>query len=207
MKRALRKSSATSDEESLPIVDGDGTDVEFHESLPEDKPKVKHVKVKPNLDSSKHDVKKSANKKDRNSHHHHHHHHHHNQRRQSSEHRTKSSSISSAKDQEDSLKSVWSDNIPVICISKTDSSEGIEKPTFSGNDDVTEEIEAVHRSAERFDDPESQRKIVQAILEESKLWKSKRDADDQNGVEMTIWDKKEKKSIGRDKNKESEVTT
>jgi hypothetical protein len=51
MKRALRKSSATSDEESMPIMDGDGTDIELHDSLPEDRPQVKAVKVRPQFES------------------------------------------------------------------------------------------------------------------------------------------------------------
>lgn len=118
MKRALRKSSATSDEESLPIVDGDGTDIELHDSLSDDKPKAKAaVKGRPRFEASgsgmaetSFDVEQESARKP--AHHHH---------RKRSEHRHKSPSSSSTnKEREDSVTSAWSDNIPVIRISNSD---------------------------------------------------------------------------------------
>jgi hypothetical protein len=168
MKRALRKSSATSDEESMPIMDGEGTDIELHDSLTEDRPHVKAVKVRPrfepynsgiietSFDVEQEPVRKCAAKN--------HHHQHHNHRRRS-EHRHKSPSSSSTnKEREDSLISTWSDNIPVIRISKTDSSECIQQraepqqPIKSSSTDtvvVPDGIEPVHKPTKTLSSPVS----------------------------------------------------
>lgn len=157
MKRALRKSSATSDEESMPIMDGEGTDIELHDSLTEDRPHVKAAKVRPrfelynsgiietSFDAEQEPVTKCAAKNHRQHHSH----------RRRSEHRHKSPSSSSTnKEREDSLISTWSDNIPVIRISKTDSSECIQQraepqqPIKSSSSDtviVPDGIEPVHK--------------------------------------------------------------
>ncbi|XP_021914731.1 uncharacterized protein LOC110827408 isoform X4 [Zootermopsis nevadensis] len=179
MKRALRKSSATSDEESMPIMDGDGTDIELHDSLPEDRPQMKAAKVRPQFESyncgiietsfdvEQESVGKAAAKNIGDESHHHHAH------RKRSEHRHKSPSSSSTnKEREDSLTSAWSDNIPVIRISKTDSSECIQqraepqRPTkFSSGDTVivADDIEPVHKSAKTLpssDSPSLHKKTV-----------------------------------------------
>lgn len=164
MKRALRKSSATSDEESMPIMDGEGTDIELHDSLTEDRPHVKAAKVRPrfelynsgiietSFDVEQEPVTKCAakNVSDKNYHHRQHHSH-----RRRSEHRHKSPSSSSTnKEREDSLISTWSDNIPVIRISKTDSSECIQQraepqqPIKASSSDtviVPDGIEPIHK--------------------------------------------------------------
>jgi len=232
MKRALRKSSATSDEESMPIMDGDGTDIELHDSLPEDRPQMKAMKATPQFESysggiaetsfdvEQESVRKSAaeNTGDKN-HHRHHHYHHHNHRRQS-EHRYKSPSSSSTnKEQEDSLTSAWSDNIPVIRISKTDSSECIQQraepqqPTKSSNSDtviVANVIEPVHKptrtvqssdspslrqkrdskhSTDQLDqhnvtvDTNGQKRLVRALITESKRRKNNKGEDKQEATE------------------------
>ncbi|PNF38845.1 hypothetical protein B7P43_G10204 [Cryptotermes secundus] len=163
MKKALRKSSATSDEESMPIMDGEGTDIELHDSLTEDRPHVKAAKVRPrfelynsgiietSFDVEQEPVTKCTAKSvsDKNYHRQHHSH------RRRSEHRHKSPSSSSTnKEREDSLISTWSDNIPVIRISKTDSSECIQQraepqqPIKSSSSDTVilpDGIEPVHK--------------------------------------------------------------
>ena len=141
-------------------MDGDGTDIEVHDSLTEDRPQAKAVKVRPRLESYGSGVietsfnveqvpfMKSAAQKtaDKN------HHHHHQDHRRRSERRHKSPSSSSTnKERDDSPTSAWSDNIPVIRISKTDSSECIQQraepqqPTKCGSSDTV--IEPVHKSA------------------------------------------------------------
>jgi len=143
-------------------MDGEGTDNEVHDSLSEDRPQVKAVKMKPRFESYSSDInetsfnieqapvmKSTAEKTgDKNQHYHHHHHQNHRRR---PEHRHKSTSSSSNnRERDDSLTSAWSDNIPVIRISKTDSSECIQQraepqqPTKSNSSDTV--VEPVHKA-------------------------------------------------------------
>jgi len=148
-------------------MDEEGTDNEVHDSLSEDRPQAKAVKVKPRFESygsginetsfnaEQAPVMKSTAEKtgDKNHHchyHHHHHHHHQNQRRQSEQRHKSPSSSSNNRERDDSITSAWSDNIPVIRISKTDSSECIQQraepqqPTKSSSSDTV--VEPVHKS-------------------------------------------------------------
>nr|CAD7452555.1 unnamed protein product [Timema tahoe] len=173
MKRALRKSSATSDDESAPVVDEEATDIELHDSLPDDVPSV--TKASSNKDRNLSQKNKStdkpkdplqgkdAEKTNRRSQLP-------KQRRRHNGSRPKSPPPSyDNKDREDSLTSCWSDNIPVIKISKTDSAECVaqqraepQQPSrtngSSSTTDTTVAIEPVHlpgrelaRSDERLD--------------------------------------------------------
>nr|CAD7440300.1 unnamed protein product [Timema bartmani] len=173
MKRALRKSSATSDDESAPVADEEATDIELHDSLPDDVSSV--TKASSNKDRNVSQKNKSTDKpkdlsqgkdpektnrrsqlpK---------------QRRRHNGSRPKSPPPNyDNKDREDSLTSCWSDNIPVIKISKTDSAECVaqqraepQQPSrtngSSSTTDTTVAIEPVHlpgrelaRSDERLD--------------------------------------------------------
>jgi hypothetical protein len=252
MKRALRKSSATSDEESMPIMDGDGTDIEVHDSLPEDRPQVKAVKVRPQFESHNCDIvetsfdveqestRKSAAKNTGDKNHHHHHNH-----RRRSEHRHKSPSSSSTnKERDDSLTSAWSDNIPVIRISKTDSSECIQqraepqRPTKSNSSDtviVAAGKETVHKptktvptsdspslhqksitkcSTEQFHQSHArvgtsgQRRMVQALITESKQRKNDKDEDEcklADTMEMIHRNTTQKQHVRKDSAKKSQI--
>ena len=225
IRRALRKSSATSDEESMPVMDGEGTDNEVHDSLSEDRPQAKAVKAKPRFESYSGGInetsfnaeqapvmKSTAEKtgdKNHHCHYHHHHHHHQNHRRRSEQRHKSPSSSSNNKERDDSLTSVWSDNIPVIRISKTDSSECIQQraepqqPTKSSNNDTV--IEPVHKSAKtvpsvsqtphKKSDPKfraeqltqdsvqvdtnEHKKLARALISESKRRKSHKNKEDQ----------------------------
>nr|CAD7567448.1 unnamed protein product [Timema californicum] len=170
MKRALRKSSATSDDESAPVADEEATDIELHDSLPDDVSSVTKAvsnkdrnvtqknksTVKPKEPSPEKTNRRSQLPK---------------QRRRHNGSRPKSPPPSyDNKDREDSLTSCWSDNIPVIKISKTDSAECVaqqraepQQPSrtnggSSTTTDTTVAIEPVHlpgrelaRSDERLD--------------------------------------------------------
>jgi hypothetical protein len=149
----------------MPVMDGEGTDNEVHDSLSEDRPQMKAVKMTSRFESSGSGIietsfnveqapamKSTAEKiGDKNHHCHYHHHHHQNHRRQSDQRHKSPSSSSNNRERDDSLTSVWSDNIPAIRISKTDSSECIQQraepqqPTKSGTSDTV--IEPVHKSA------------------------------------------------------------
>lgn len=250
MKRSLRKSSATSDEESMPIMDGEATDIELHDPLPEDR-QVKAVTVRPQFEShssgfietsfdvKQETVRKAAAKNTGDKSHHHPHTH-----RKRSEQRHKSPSSSSTnKEQEDSLTSAWSDNIPVIRISKTDSSECIQQraepqqPTKSSSSDtviVAGGIEPVHKpsktilssdsaldkksvtkcSADKFHqdhvrvDTNGQKRLVQALITESKLRKNHKGEDKQelaDAVEMTCRNTPQKQQLRKDEAKKSQI--
>jgi len=147
-------------------MDEEGTDNEVHDSLSEDRPQTKAVKVMPRFESTGSGIietsfnveqapamKSTAEKtgdKNHHCHYHHHHHHHQNHRRRSDQRHKSPSSSSNNRERDDSLTSVWSDNIPVIRISKTDSSECIQQraepqqPTKSGSSDTV--VEPVHKS-------------------------------------------------------------
>ncbi|XP_034232808.1 transmembrane channel-like protein 2 [Thrips palmi] len=163
LKHALRKSSATSDEESMAQTptdgpaartqvaalaeqpDGDATDAEQPDCLPEDDEQAAKVakrasraartsKARSNGGQGIRDAVHaltSSKAKDRAqpqpagppaaAHHPHHHHHYRRDRRERRE--RDSPSASSRREREDSVASSWSDNIPEIRISKTESSE------------------------------------------------------------------------------------
>jgi hypothetical protein len=143
-------------------MDGEGTDNEVHDSLSEDRPQAKAVKVRPRFESSSSGiietsfnveqapVMKSTAEKTGDKNHHCHYHHHQNHRRRSEQRQKSPSSSSNNRERDDSLTSAWSDNIPVIRISKTDSSECIQQraepqqPTKSSSSDTA--IEPVHKS-------------------------------------------------------------
>jgi hypothetical protein len=146
-------------------MDGEGTDNEVHDSLPEDRPHAKAVKVRPRFESYSSGIietsfnveqvpvmKSTTAEKtgDKNHHHHHHHHQQQNHRRRSEQRHKSPSSSSTNKERDDSPTSAWSDNIPVIRISKTDSSECIQQraepqqPTKSSSSDTV--IKPVHKS-------------------------------------------------------------
>jgi hypothetical protein len=208
----------------MPVMDEEGTDNEVHDSLPEDRPQTKAVKVTPRFESSgsgiietsfnaeQAPVMKSTAEKtgDKNHHCHYHHHHHHQNHRRRSEKRHKSpSSSSNNRERDDSITSVWSDNIPVIRISKTDSSECIQQraepqqPTKSGSSDTV--VEPVHKSTKtvpsvsstshqksdpRFRgdqltedsvqvDTNGHKRLVRALIGESKRRKSHKNKEDQ----------------------------
>lgn len=143
-------------------MDGEGTDNEVHDSLSEDRPQAKAAKVKPRFTSyssgiietsfnvEQAPVTKSTAEETGDKNYHCHHHHQNHRRRSEQRHKSPSSS-SNNKERDDSLTSAWSDNIPVIRISKTDSSECIQQraepqqPTKSSSSDTV--IEPVHKSS------------------------------------------------------------
>jgi hypothetical protein len=204
-------------------MDGEGTDNEVHDSLSEDRPQPKVVKVMPRFESHSSSIietsfnaeqaaamKPTAEKTgDKNHRHYHHHHHHQNHRRRSDQRHKSPSSRSNNKERDDSLTSAWSDNIPVIRISKTDSSECIQQraepqqPTKSSSSDTA--VEPVHKSTKpvpsgsqiphqksdtkfRFDqlpqdsvqvDTNGRRRLVRALITESKRMKTHKSKEDQ----------------------------
>ena len=211
-------------------MDGEGTDNEVHDSLSEDRSQAKAVKVKPRFESYSGNinetsfnveqiplVKSAAEKTGDKNHHCHYHHHHQNHRRRSEQRHKSPSSSSNNKERDDSLTSAWSDNIPVIRISKTDSSECIQQraepqqPTKSSSSDTV--IEPVHKSAKtapsvsptphqksdpkfRGDqlaqtsvqvDTNGHKRLVRALMSESKRRKSHKNKEDQKlGEEMEM---------------------
>jgi hypothetical protein len=203
-------------------MDGEGTDNEVHDSLPEDKPHTKAVKVRPRFESYSSGVietsfnveqvpvmKTTAEKTGDKNHHHRHHHHQQNHRRRSEKRHKSPSSSSTNKERDDSLVSAWSDNIPVIRISKTDSSECIQQraepqqPTKSSSTDTV--IEPIHKSTKsvpsvsptmhkksdtkfRGDqlaqdsvqvDTNGHKRLVRALISESKRRKTHKSPEDQ----------------------------
>jgi hypothetical protein len=161
----------------MPVMDGEGTDNEAHDSLSEDRPQAKAVKVRPRFESNSSGIaetsynaeqapviKSTAEKTGEKNHHRHHHHNHHqlNHRRRSEQRHKSPSSSSNNKERDDSLTSAWSDNIPVIRISKTDSSECIQQraqpqqPIKSSSSDTV--IEPVHKSTKAVPSPTAHQK-------------------------------------------------
>ncbi|KAJ8941378.1 hypothetical protein NQ318_003631 [Aromia moschata] len=99
IKKALGKTSTSEDEE--PNIE-DGTDTELHESLPDDSVMSRqHKPVRPSLSWGNSDFSSAVNKI------------------------IKKNPSTSKASRQDSGSSVWSDNIPVITISKTESAENI----------------------------------------------------------------------------------
>ena len=108
IKKALRKTSISEEDNHETANQEEGTDTEQHESLPEDLVSIKESKALQSplpLSSGSFDYQKSLLQK-RNS-----------QKSVSEDSRTKKDM------RQDSTSSVWSDNIPVITISKTESAE------------------------------------------------------------------------------------
>lgn len=202
-------------------MDGEGTDNEVHDSLSEDRPQAKSVKMKPRFESyssgiietsfnaEQAPVMKSTAEETGDKNHHCHHHHHQNHRRRPEQRHKSPSSSSNNRERDDSLMSAWSDNIPVIRISKTDSSECIQqraepqKPTKSSSSDTV--IEPVHKQTKtapplsptprRKSDPKfrgdqltqdsvqvdtnEHKRLVRALISDSKRRKAHKSKEDQ----------------------------